>query len=60
MLSIVSGLDFGDFVLQRLDSDNEKCASAAITALVILNFIGCGLLPKGAAFHNKKQAIVPK
>jgi hypothetical protein len=33
---------------------------AAITALVILNFIGRGLLPKGAAFLNKKQAIVPK
>jgi len=34
--------------------------SAAITALVILNFIGCGLLPKGAAFHFKEQAILPK
>jgi len=34
--------------------------SAAITALVILNFIGRGLLPKGAAFRSKKQAIVPK
>jgi hypothetical protein len=33
---------------------------AAITALVILNFIGRGLLPKGAAFLNKKQAIIPK
>jgi hypothetical protein len=33
--------------------------SAAITALDILNFIGCGLLPKGAAFRNKKQANVP-
>jgi len=31
--------------------------SAAIMALVILNFIGRGLLPKGAAFC---QAIVPK
>jgi hypothetical protein len=28
-------------------------------ALDILNFIGCGLLPKGAAFRNKKQANVP-
>ena len=27
---------------------------------VILNTIGCGLLPKGAAFHKKKQAIFPK
>jgi len=34
--------------------------SAAITALVTLNFIGRGLLPKGAAFRSKKQAIVPK
>jgi len=34
--------------------------SVAITALVILNFIGRGPLPKGAAFHSKKQAIVPK
>ena len=25
----------------------------------LLNFIGCGLLPKGAAFQNKKQATVP-
>jgi hypothetical protein len=31
-----------------------------ITVLVILNFIGCGLHPKGAAFHSKKQAMVPK
>jgi hypothetical protein len=31
-----------------------------ITVLVILNFIGCGLLPNGAAFRSKKQAIVPK
>ena len=31
-----------------------------LTTLVILNFIGCGLLPKGAAFRSKKQAIVPK
>jgi hypothetical protein len=28
--------------------------------LVILNFIGRGLHPKGAAFHSKKQAMVPK
>jgi len=34
--------------------------STAITALVILNFIGRGLLPKGAAFRSKKQAIVLK
>jgi len=34
--------------------------SAAITALVILNFIGCGLLTNGATFRSKKQAIFPK
>jgi hypothetical protein len=34
--------------------------SAAITTLVILIFIGCGPLPNGAVFHNKKQAILPK
>jgi hypothetical protein len=27
---------------------------------VILKTIGCGLLPKGAAFHFKEQAIFPK
>jgi len=37
-----------------------KVASVAITVIVILNIIGCGLLPKGAAYHNKKQAIVSK
>jgi hypothetical protein len=31
-----------------------------ITTFVILNSIGRGLLPKGAAFRIKKQAIVPK
>jgi hypothetical protein len=34
--------------------------SVAIMALVILNFIGHGLLPNGAAFCSKKQAIIPK
>ena len=34
--------------------------SAAITVFVILNSIGRGLLPKGAVFRNKKEAIVPK
>ena len=37
-----------------------RCRSAAITALVILNSIRRGLLPKGAAFRSKKQAIIPK
>jgi hypothetical protein len=27
---------------------------------VILNTIGCGLLPKGAVFRFKEQAILPK
>ena len=35
-------------------------ASAAITALVILNFIGHGLHPNRAAFHSRKQAMIPK
>ena len=35
-------------------------ASVAITALVILNFIGHGLHPNGAAFHSRKQAMIPK
>jgi hypothetical protein len=30
----------------------------AITALVILNFIGRGLHPKGAAFRFKKRALM--
>lgn len=34
--------------------------SVAITILVILNSIGCGLLPKGAAYHKEKQAMVSK
>jgi hypothetical protein len=32
----------------------------AITTLVILKFIGHGLHPNRAAFHSKKQAMVPK
>jgi hypothetical protein len=47
-----------DLVATTTDKMFNRCA--AITALVILNFIGCGLLPKGAAFRSKKQAIVPK
>ena len=35
-------------------------ASAVITTLVILNFIGHGLHPNGAAFHSRKQAMIPK
>jgi hypothetical protein len=40
----------------RLD---PKVVSAAITVIVILNMIGRGLLPKGAALLFKKQALIP-
>ena len=51
-----------------IDSDGDHFAaaktcweaSAAITTLVILNFIGHGLHPNGAALHSRKQAMIPK
>jgi hypothetical protein len=36
-------------------SDVSVTRVAMGTTLVILDFIGCGLLPKGAAFRSKKQ-----
>ena len=56
LLSVLSnlsqGLVFVDKLLTHCGLEREF--------FVILNTIGCGLLPKGAAFRNKEQAIFPK
>ena len=56
LLSVLSnlsqGLVFVDKLLTHHGLEREF--------FIVLNTIGCGLLPKGAAFRNKEQAIFPK
>ena len=61
LLSVLSNLSQGQCGMLMLFVDKLLThRSLEREFFVILNTIGCGLLPKGAAFHKKKQAIFPK